>query len=552
MKIALAQINPTVGDFDGNVNKIKNFTAKGRERGADLICFPELAISGYPPKDFLDRRSFIDLNLAALRFLAADTRGIAIITGFVARNPRDVGNPLHNAAALIEDGKVLSEHYKSLLPTYDIFDEDRYFEPAIDVRLADFRGKKLGITICEDIWNEPGGRARKRYHENPVEELVKAGAEILINISASIYNRGKPHTRLKVMQRTAKRHKVPLLFVNQVGGNDDLIFDGNSKVLSSGGEIIGRCSDFEEDLIVFDTETGTADIRATSTSEIEEIYKALCLGLRDYMRKCGFEKACVGLSGGCVGLSGGIDSSVTASIAVSSLGKENVLGISMPSMFSSEASVTDAQELCNRLGIPLKIIPIETIYDAYMTALAEEFQELPFDHTEENIQARIRGNILMAFSNKFGHLVLSPGNKSELAMGYCTLYGDMTGGLAVISDIPKTMVYKLAEYMNQDGEIIPAAVLEKAPSAELRPGQKDQDALPPYPILDEILEAFIEDGKDFEHMIRDGLSPKVTYSVIHQIDRNEYKREQAPPGLRVTSKAFGPGRRMPIAHRFKH
>ncbi len=555
MKICLAQINPTVGDFEQNVKKICRFINTAKKR-ADLIVFPEMCIVGYPPKDLLELSGFVDSNLKALEEVKKNVTGISAIVGFVDRNVGHRGKNLYNAAAYINNKEIISRHYKSLLPTYDVFDEDRYFEPAHSISLAKISGRRSGISICEDAWGANVVWPGKIHHKDPVESMVRQGAEIIINISASPFTIGKQDERLKMLTSHAKKYNVPIVFVNQIGGNDDLVFDGNSLVINKKGVIVDKALSFEEDLLMVEfkgsdvsaggSKPGSVGKRTQASAdegEIESVYKALVLGTRDYVRKCGFKKAVIGLSGG-------IDSAVTAVIAARALGKGKVLGVTMPSGFSSKGSVKDSKVLAKRLGIAFENIPIKSVYNAYTRTLSDMFTGLPFDVTEENLQARIRGKILMAISNKYGYLVLTTGNKSELAVGYCTLYGDMCGGLAVISDIPKTMVYGIAEYINRRKEIIPIDTIEKPPSAELRPGQKDQDSLPPYDILDGILRAYVEESKDIDDIVGIGFNETLVKDIIKKVDRNEYKRKQAAPGLKVTSKAFGTGRRMPLAQRY--
>ena len=556
MKICLAQINPTIGAFKQNVGKICKSINTAREKGADLVIFPEMSVVGYPPKDLLELSGFVDSNLKALEEVKNSVTGISAIVGFVDRNVAQRGKALYNAAAHIKNRKIVSRHYKSLLPTYDVFDEDRYFEPTHDISIAKISGRKFGISICEDVWGADVVWPGTIHHKDPVECMVRQGAEIIINISASPFTIGKQDVRLKMLTGHAKRNKVPIVFVNQIGGNDDLVFDGNSLVINKDGIVVGRASGFKEDLLMVefkgsDLTAGENKSRsvkketryAAGEGDIESVYNALVLGTRDYVKKCGFKKAVIGLSGG-------IDSAVTAVIAVKALGKNKVLGVTMPSTFSSKGSVDDSMVLAKRLGIKCELIPIKSVYNAYTKTLSGVFAGLPFDVTEENLQARIRGKILMAISNKHGYLVLTTGNKSELAVGYCTLYGDMCGGLAVISDIPKTMVYSLAEYINRRKEIIPADTIEKPPSAELRPNQKDQDSLPSYDVLDGVLRAYVEESKDVGDIIEMGYDESLVKDIINKVDRNEYKRKQAAPGLKVTTKAFGTGRRMPLAQRY--
>ena len=555
MRFALAQINPTIGDLAGNTRKILEFTARATSQGAAIVVFPELSIPGYPPKDLLLKPQFIDDNLRALELIASKTRGIDVIVGYAERNTHPVGRPLHNAVALLRDGKILSKHFKTLLPTYDVFDESRYFEPGPAnertnlVRLGDLTA---GLSICEDLWNDEKMIPRRLYHQNPIADLHAAGAQILINTSASPFVVGKHDFRLQLFSSQIKQFGCPLIYVNQVGGNDELVFDGNSAVFDGNGNVIAQAKDFEEDLLVVDmgsmghqpmsTMENKHGLVAHATRGVESIRRALVLGLRDYARKCGFKSVVLGLSGG-------IDSALTAVLAVEALGAESVVGVAMPSRFSSEHSIADARELAKNLRIDFKIVPIKEVHDAYEQTLASAFDGLPRDVTEENLQARVRGGILMAFSNKFNHLLLTTGNKSEIAVGYCTLYGDMCGGLAVISDVPKTIVYQLSEHINATAgrELIPRTTITKPPSAELRPNQTDQDSLPDYAVLDAILYRYVEEEKGAAEIIAEGFDAATVVRVIKLIDRSEYKRRQAAPGLKVTSRAFGFGRRMPIA-----
>ena len=546
MKIAVAQLNPTVGDIDGNLELLRNTLQWAVQEGADLVVLPELFLTGYPPKDLLERSGFINAVVSAhneLCTLSSKHPETAILLGSPVQDRNNTGVHTYNSALFFSAGRRLSVHHKSLLPTYDVFDETRYFDQASSVEVVPFKGEKLGITICEDAWNDeklwPGNRM---YDFDPVSDLVSKGATILINISASPFSIGKEEIRFELIAGHARRHNIPFLYVNQIGGNDELIFDGRSLFVDRKGGVVRVFPSFRECAELVDTEEqGRGDFEAQE--RIETVYEALLLGTRDYLRKCGFSKAVVGLSGG-------IDSAVTMCIAAEALGRENVLGIAMPSPFSSKGSVEDSKLLAENLGIPFKIVPISDIHESYLHTLSRHFKGEEADITEENIQARIRGNILMAFSNKFNYLVLSTGNKSELAVGYCTLYGDMSGGLAVISDVPKTMVYDLARYINRDEDKIPLAIIEKAPSAELKPDQKDQDTLPPYETLDAILYSLIEDGRSVEEVIESGFNRETVTWVASTVRRNEYKRNQSAPGLRVTSKAFGVGRRFPIASRY--
>jgi NAD+ synthase (glutamine-hydrolysing) len=548
MKLALAQINTTVGDLRGNTAKILDFYGRAVKAGAGLVLTPEMAITGYPPRDLLAKRRFVDDNLRALEELAGKIGDVALVVGYVDTNPQRPGKDYFNAAALIRNGKILAKRFKTLLPTYDVFDEDRYFQPADANAAVDLDSHKLALTICEDIWNGPGYWAVRLYQRDPIEELMRkeTGVEILLNISASPYNLGKEKTRFDMLRAAALRHKVPLAYCNLVGGNDELVFDGNSMVFDASGSLLAEAKAFQEDLLVVDLEgpapSGPQSFRALD--QVEALHEALVLGLSDYTRKCGFKSVVLGLSGG-------IDSAVTACLAVAALGKENVMGVSMPSQFSSKGSIDDARELAKNLGIRWEVIPIQDAFQVYKGAFKEVFKGLPEDTTEENIQARIRGTILMALSNKFGHMLLTTGNKSELAVGYCTLYGDMAGGLAVIADVPKTMIYKLARHINRTHHVIPEASLTKPPSAELRFNQTDQDTLPPYEALDEVLRKYIEENKSAAEIIAETkLGEKLVRDIVRKIDLNEYKRKQAPPSLRVTTKAFGIGRRVPIAQRY--
>ena len=556
MKIALGQINPTIGDFPGNLALIEEALAQAERAGADLLVLPELSIAGYPPRDLLERPGFIDAARRSLETLAARVgrsgaggRGqTAVIVGFPERVERKPGAPagpsVANAAALLDDGKVVSVHHKSLLPTYDVFDEWRYFRPATEVAPVSFRGRKLGISVCEDVWNDADFWPSRLYRDDPIERLVAAGAEILINISASPFTIEKRHLRPRMLASTARRWQRPLVFVNQVGGHDDLIFDGTSLVFDARGAVVARAAEHAIDLVFADLEVGRGDIRPLAGSDAHSALAALTLGTRDYARRCGF-------AGALVGLSGGIDSAVVACVAARALGPGQVTGVAMPSRYSSDHSRRDAAELARNLGIELREIPIEPVFAAYLDTLAPVFAGRAADATEENLQARIRGALLMALSNKLGLLLLTTGNKSEVATGYCTLYGDMCGGLAVISDVPKTLVYKLAHEINVSSEVIPVSSITKPPSAELRPDQTDQDTLPPYDLLDAILEAHIEQGLDSDGLVAAGFDRAVVDDVVRRVRLSEYKRRQMPPGLKITGKAFGPGRRYPIAQAWR-
>jgi NAD+ synthase/NAD+ synthase (glutamine-hydrolysing) len=543
VKIALGQINPTIGDFSGNSRKIIEFARRAHSSGANLVMFPELAVCGYPPRDLLEKPSFVARSQQQVKEIAEAVPEITVICGFVSPAAVETGKSVMNSAAVLRDGKLQFVQSKRLLPTYDVFDEVRYFDPASSQKVMPLNGRQIALTICEDAWNDKHFWHRRLYSVDPVDDLLHAGGNLVLNISASPYHLGKRELRQKMLETIARDNKVPVVLVNQIGGNDSLIFDGSSMALGPDGKIIAQAKSFEEDLIFFDSETLKGDMHAQTEAGMPSVYAALVLGTRDYVRKCGFSKVIIALSGG-------IDSALTAAIAVDALGRENVTGVAMPSQYSSEHSISDARELACNLGIRFEIVPIGPIFDSYRKALAGVFAGLPDDVAEENIQSRIRGNIVMAMSNKFGHLVLTTGNKSELAVGYCTLYGDMVGGLGVISDVPKTMVYELSHYVNSRKPVIPQSTLEKPPSAELRPGQKDSDTLPPYEILDNILEDYVEDYHSAEQIAAErGYDVKVVRDVIRMIERSEYKRQQAAPGLKITPKAFGLGRRFPIAQK---
>lgn len=544
MKIALAQINPTIGAIADNSAKIRDAIKRATKAGADLVVFPELAVTGYPPKDLLLKPRFIDENIAAVAEIARDCRGCAALVGYVCRHTGENGRKLHNAAALMAEGKVVATYYKQLLPTYDVFDESRYFEPAASQQVVQLKGKRLGLTICEDIWNGPEGSGQALYHARPLEDLAQAGVDLVVNMSASPFVLDKQAFRRELFGQQCRQYELGMIYVNQVGGNDELIFDGCSCALASDGQVIAQAKSFEEDLLLVDLERPTSARMEAASEGIASIHDGLVLGLRDYVGKCGFKTVVLGLSGG-------VDSAVTAALAQAALGADKVTGVAMPSRYSSAGSVADAQALAENLGIEFLTIPIDKVHRAMEETLAESFAGREADVTEENIQARARGNILMALSNKFGHLLLATGNKSEVAVGYCTLYGDMAGGLAVISDVPKTMVYDLARYINRNGEVIPEATISKAPSAELRPGQTDQDSLPAYEVLDEIVQRYVEQEQSLRDIVEAGFDEHTAGRVIELIDRNEYKRRQAAPGLKVTSRAFGFGRRMPIAQNYR-
>jgi len=550
MKIALAQLNPTIGDIQGNMRRILDAYQRAAALGADVVVTPELSLLGYPPKDLLLKQGFVADNLAAFERLVGEVGRTGLIVGYVDRTVGPRGLPLHNSAALIADGRVLAKKYKSLLPTYDVFDEMRYFEPGqAGPETVLCHGLCLGLSICEDIWTqEPAGPVARFYHGNPIAELVEAGAGILVNMSASPFVMGKFAQRQALVRAQATKYQRPVVYVNQVGGNDELIFDGASFAMDASGKVVAQLRAFAEDLAVVDLPGPAAQAAplAALPGDMESLRQALVLGIRDYMRKCGFRQAVLGLSGG-------IDSSITACLAVEAVGRENVVGVAMPSRYSSSHSIEDARALAENLGIRFLVIPIDKPHRAFEGTLAEAFAGREPDIAEENIQARVRGTILMALSNKFGYLVLSTGNKSEVGVGYCTLYGDMAGGLAVISDVPKTMVYELSRQVNATSARppIPERVFTKAPSAELKADQTDQDSLPPYDVLDGILDLYVRQELSPDDIVAAGYDPQTVAKVVRLVDTNEYKRKQAAPGLKVTSRAFGFGRRMPIAQRYE-
>ena len=571
MKLALAQINPTVGDLRGNTDRVFDFARRADAQGADLVVFPELCLSGYPPRDLVNVTAFLDDGEKRLRCLAEKTRGLraGLIVGYagfdLTSDPQQTSElrQAGNCAAYLADGAVVFRQQKMLLPTYDVFDDQRHFSPATEQAVCTVEGRRIGITICEDAWNDKqfwnpplyarNPVERRLYARDPVEELAAKGIDLLVNISASPYHMYKRGLRLEMIRAAARRHGVPIAMVNQVGGNDHLVFDGSSFAVDAAGETAARADSFQEDLVFWETEEpGRAEgLRgkpwpaANSADEHEAVYDALVLGARDYVRKCGFGKAIVGLSGG-------IDSALTVVIAADALGAENVTGVAMPGPYSSAGSVIDARRTAQKLGIRFEVLDIGGVYRGFESLLAGLFQGTEPNVAEENLQARLRGNALMTLSNKFGGMVLTTGNKSELAVGYCTLYGDMCGGLAVISDVPKTLVYRLARVANKRRPgAISESVLTKPPSAELRPDQKDTDSLPPYEVLDPILQLYVEENCEAAKIAeRLGLPLDLVTGVTRKVDRNEYKRQQAAPGLRVTSKAFGIGRRFPIAQRF--
>jgi len=546
MRIALGQINTTVGDLSGNVDRMIEVARRAAARGAEVTVFPELAVTGYPPRDLVEKQSFIDRSEEQLERLAQATADLqaAIICGYVGRSQLTAGKRATNSAAVLAGGRILFRQHKLLLPTYDVFDEARYFVPAEQQSVFTLGETPLALVICEDAWNDKQFWERPLYCRDPVEELVQQGARLLISINASPYHMGKRELRREVFANVARRFCIPMVYVNQVGGNDSLVFDGSSFALNE-TLVMATCASFREDLVLVDTQSGVGGQHANFREEDEAVYEALVLGTRDYLHKCGFRSVLLGLSGG-------IDSSLTAAIAVDAAGRESVVGVAMPGPYSSEASLTDARALAANLGIRFEVVPITGIYENFLAVLDPLFQGLPRDVTEENLQARLRGSTLMSLSNKWGALVLTTGNKSELAVGYCTLYGDMCGGLAVISDVPKTLVYRLARIANRrHAGAIPESVFEKAPSAELRPDQKDTDSLPPYELLDQVLRAYVEDSQGPDEIAEAlGLPASFVGGIINKVDRNEYKRQQAPPGLKVTTKAFGIGRRFPIAQRY--
>jgi NAD+ synthase (glutamine-hydrolysing) len=547
MNVAIAQLNPTVGDVPGNLNLVRETLSTASRQNADLVVFPELFLCGYPPRDLVSYSWFLDKLDDAVAEVCRFSRQfpqMGVVLGTVRRNEHPTGKGLYNSALFIVNGDVLLEQHKQLLPTYDVFDERRYFDPGLTSDVMDFKGEVLGISVCEDAWNDPDFETHRQYEANPIEQLVTKGATLLVNISASPFHLKCEPDRYARFRNHARKWQVPFIFVNQVGANDELIFDGNSMALDQNGKIIAFLDPYRDYVQLVDTSVQGHSDELLPRPPMEALHGALVLGIRDYMRKCGFRNVVIGLSGG-------IDSALTACLAVDAIGPENVRTVTMPSEFSSAGAVDDSLNLARNLGISCDVHPIHDIYQAYLNTLKDTFRGLPFGIAEENIQARIRGNLLMAYSNKFGSIVLTTGNKSELAVGYCTLYGDMSGGLAIISDLPKTMVYELSHWYNRQREIIPAAILTKVPSAELRPNQKDQDSLPPYDILDKILDLYLEEQQSESQIVAAGFDREVVRWIIRAVNQNEYKRKQAAPGLRVTSKAFGIGRRMPIAAKWK-
>jgi len=543
VKIFIGQINPTVGALSSNAELIRDAYDRGVRAGADLVMVTELAVTGYPPRDLLDREVFINAAIEVRDALVSMTGNTALLFGCITRAESWCGKPLHNTAVLAQNGKIIHQQHKCLLPTYDVFDELRYFEPGRSSRTADVAGMRVGITICEDFWFDDEVLGTKLYCDNPVDQLGRQGAQVLLNISASPFNAGKRKARYDLFSEIAKRYRIPLVYVNQVGGNDELLFDGSSIVIDSNGRTIFCAPSFEEHHSLIDLR-GQPCQSVTSLDEAEEIGRGLILGLRDYIRKCGFDDVVIGLSGG-------IDSAVTAALSTEALGKEHVTGIAMPSQFSTKSSLDDACALARNLAIAFHAVPIGPVYDRYEDSLNKLFASEVFDETNENVQARIRGNILMAWSNRTGAMVVSTGNKSELAVGYCTLYGDMAGGLALLGDVYKTTIYRLADWINRDREIIPRSTITKPPSAELRPNQTDQDTLPPYEVLDGILRLYIEEWCEVDEIAAAGYDRALVEKILRMVDTNEFKRRQAAPTIRVSNKAFGSGRQMPIAQRWR-
>ena len=540
MQIALLQINPTAGDIGGNSALIIDGVKRAREQGADLVVTPELALMGYLPRDLLMNRGFVRKSCEELGRIASELKDAPpVLVGVATPNPAEMGRPLFNSAVLLRGGSVGEAFHKTLLPTYDVFDEDRYFEPAAEPGVLELDSWKLGISICEDVWNDRDFWQRRRYHHDPIEVLTRKGAQAIVNLSASPFNVEKQALRERMLSQMARKYGLPLMIVNQVGGNDDLIFDGRSAAFDENGRLLARARGFADDILLVDLTVRSGTIAEDDFTPEAEIWNALVLGVRDYARKTRFRKVLLGLSGG-------VDSALTAAIAADAMGPDNVLGVMMPSVYSSEGSVTDSEALARNLGIQTLTLPIGPIMNTYDATLADAFRGLPPDVTEENIQSRIRGNLLMALSNKFGPLLLTTGNKSEMSVGYCTLYGDMNGGLAVIADLPKMMVYRVSRWRNQRNHVIPESTLTKPPSAELRPDQTDQDSLPPYELLDQILELHVEQSQSAEEIIAQGFDEQTVRRVLRLVRIAEFKRKQAAPVLKVTSRAFGTGWRMPI------
>ena len=547
MKVALIQLNPVIGDFRNNVAKITDYARRAAEAGCSLAVFPELAVSGYPPLDLLERDSFIQDHERAVTELIEALPPIHVMFGCFEQRKEVTGKPLYNSAFVVKDKEIVHKTRKQLLPEYDVFDENRYFEPGKPGALFTCEGLNLAVTVCEDIWHYEVEDYQRRPLEHLFEQSGGSGRaiDLVINISASPFHRGKTATRTKIFSAFTNQYQTPFIYVNQVGGQDSLLFDGASLALDGKGKMIARARDFEEDLVVVDTDNWRGEIRSEQAQEeVELIHDALVMGVRDYVYKSGFAKAVLGLSGG-------IDSALTAVLAVRALGPEQVLGVALPSPYSSKESLEDAEALANGCGCRFEVLPIADLFEGFRKTLGGVFAGCEEDVTEQNIQARIRGNLLMALSNKFNHLLLTTGNKSEMAVGYCTLYGDMSGGLAVIADVPKQLVYELARYVNRSGDIIPTRILEKPPSAELKPDQRDQDDLPPYDLLDQILELYLEEGCGRDEIISRGFEQEVVDDIVRRIRINEYKRKQAPMGLKITSKAFGFGRRLPNVQNYR-
>ncbi|BHH83691.1 NAD+ synthase [Desulforhopalus sp. 52FAK] len=547
MKIGLVQINPVIGDFANNCKRILKWAIHAKEQGCELVVFPELAISGYPPQDLLERQSFIEDHNSALEELLFQLPEVDVMLGCFEKSKLAHGKQLYNSAIVIRDGAIVFRARKQLLPTYDVFDETRYFEPGTSSEIYTIGDMSFGVTVCEDVWSE----AVHDYTVKPVASLIQKAKESgfsldgIINISASPFQRDKEGVRKSIFKEFCEKYEVPFLYCNQVGGQDSLIFDGRSFVIDKSGEICAQAVGFEEDCLVVDTKSWKGELKgALEISEEEAVYDALVLGVKDYVTKCHFSTTVLGLSGG-------IDSALTAVVAADALGPENVLAVALPSPYSSKESLEDAQQLAENIGCRFEVIPIEELFATFSKNLGPLFEGMDEDVTEQNLQARIRGNLLMALSNKFGNLLLTTGNKSEMAVGYCTLYGDMNGGLAVISDVPKQLVYQLSEYRNRDGEVIPKRIITKPPSAELKPDQTDQDDLPPYEVLDEIVELHLEKGQGLREIVARGYDKEIVEDLLRRIRINEYKRKQAPMGLKVTSKAFGFGRRYPNVQNYQ-
>ena len=547
VKIGLVQINPVIGDFEKNCDKIKSWSGQAKTRGCDLVIFPELAVSGYPPQDLLERKSFLAAHDAAISKLLSELPDLDVMFGCFESREGTKGKDLFNSAMVARRGKIIFRARKQLLPSYDVFDETRYFEPGPPSELYELKDLKFGVTVCEDVWSEEV----TEYDAEPVDQLMSGARENqekihgIINISASPFQRNKEEIRKSIFQKISRRYSVPFLYCNQIGGQDSLLFDGRSLVMDKTGSVVAQALGFAEDMIVVDSRTWRGDMNgAPQISEQAAVYQGLVMGVTDYVQKCHFSSVVLGLSGG-------IDSALTAAIAVDALGPENVLGVALPSPYSSQDSLDDAKKLAENLGCRFEVLPITELFACFHHSLEPFFAGLDEDVTEQNLQARIRGNLLMALSNKFNHLLLTTGNKSEMAVGYCTLYGDMSGGLAVISDVPKQLVYELATYINRSREIIPARIITKAPTAELKPDQTDQDDLPPYEILDQVLELHLEEGAGSSEIVARGFDEQMVGDILRRVRINEYKRKQAPMGLKVTTKAFGFGRRYPNVQNFQ-